>query len=57
MDYIKGELESGFKFINPNEKADVGVANLFIYKKINETKSNLLVLSKDRSHKLSMPDL
>ena len=29
MDYEEGVLESGFKFINPNEKADVVVASLF----------------------------
>ena len=32
MDYEKGELESGFKFINPNEKEDVAVVNPFTSK-------------------------
>ena len=29
MDYIKGELESGFKFINPNEKIECGCGESF----------------------------
>ena len=29
MDYIKGELESGFKFINPNEKGRCGCGESF----------------------------
>ena len=32
MDYVKGELESGFKFINPNEKEDAVVVNPFTFK-------------------------
>ena len=35
MDYVKGELESGFKFINPNEKADVVAENHFMSNKYN----------------------
>ena len=29
MDYVKGELESGFKFINPNEKGRCGCGESF----------------------------
>ena len=29
MDYLKGELESGFKFINPNEKGRCGCGESF----------------------------
>ena len=29
VDYIKGELESGFKFINPNEKGRCGCGESF----------------------------
>ena len=29
MDYIKGELESGFRFINPNEKGRCGCGESF----------------------------
>ena len=29
MDYIEGELESGFKFVNPNEKGRCGCGESF----------------------------
>ena len=29
MDYVEGELESGFKFINPNEKGRCGCGESF----------------------------
>ena len=29
MDYVEGELESGFKFVNPNEKGRCGCGESF----------------------------